>query len=492
MQSSSHPRPQAPAYAEKTNSYNEPTECVTDDKVKSSGATVTELVADFAASTTYDDIPSAALSEAKRLLLDTVGVTLAAAPATGAQALVDYIRSEGAEPTSTVVGTRVKSSPGLAAFANGTMAHMLEYDETAISSHSHVSCALVPALLALGEQRDSSGRELLTAYVVGWEVAATLGRAVRDGIYEQGWHPVGTIGTVASAVACARLLSLEEGAIRTAIGIAASLGAGLKSNSGTDAKPMHAGNAARHGVVAAELAQRGLTASHSVLEGDGGYLQSLVGGAAIVEPPPHESWDILTGAAYKLHPCVGISHPAIDAAIELRRDAVPDVDEIARIDLHVPAFMTGPFFESEPSTALEAKFSIEYAVAAALVDGRVGLAQFTEDAIRRPDVRRLMRLVQFRPTDEPPDRAEKLVSAAMASPQTVAITLRDGTTHARTCTFWRGRPENPATTSELVAKFHECASLVLGKEARDRVVTLCAAFDDLESVRPFASSLASA
>jgi 2-methylcitrate dehydratase PrpD len=279
------------------------------------------VVADFIATAR---VPADARARAGMAFRDTLGVMLAGAAEPAAR-IAQAMAAEEGRGACSVIGTGVQTSAGQAALANGVAAHALDYDDMCFVSLAHPSCALVPALLAAGELMHASPVALQDAYVVGFEVECRLGEVMNPRHYDQrGWHCTSSIGTVGAAAAAARVLGLEADATRHALGIAASSACGLKENIGTMVKPLHAGLAARNGLLAAQLAQRGFTASAQALDGPQGYLHAMDSERPTLEPAVASlgaRWEIIaTGVTVKLYPSCAATHPPLDAIRGLARD----------------------------------------------------------------------------------------------------------------------------------------------------------------------------
>ncbi|MDO8613485.1 MAG: MmgE/PrpD family protein, partial [Dehalococcoidia bacterium] len=281
---------------------------------------VGERLARFVAET--QRVPEDAILQARRAVLDTLGVALAGSREESARAVVDWLRDQGGRPEAAVLGRALRLPAADAALANGIAAHALDFDDVSLSMRGHPSAPLLPAVLALGEAAGSSGRDLLTAFVLGFEVEAKLGRAIGAPHYALGWHATSTLGTLGAAAAGARLLRLDAGRTQMTLGIAASLASGLQQNFGSMTKPLHAGWAARGGVVAAQLAARGFSADAEAIEGPSGFLRAMSGGAEPDLTPFDalgEPFEIVTpGVGVKLYPCCYAVHRSLDAVLALR------------------------------------------------------------------------------------------------------------------------------------------------------------------------------
>ena len=278
---------------------------------------VTSAVATIADFVANGVVTAAARERAATAFKDTCGVMLAGAVEPAARMMQSMAEDEGAGKCL-VIGTHLRTSPGFAALANGVAAHSLDYDDMCFVSLAHPSCALVPVILAAGEIVQANGPAILDAYIVGFELECRLGNVMNPRHYHQrGWHCTSSIGTVGAAAAAARVLGLDAQAVQHALGIAASSASGLKENLGTMVKPLHAGMAARNGLMAAHLAQRGFTSSPQALDGPQGYLAAMDSEHATLDIAAADlgiRWEILdTGVTVKLYPSCAATHPPLDA-----------------------------------------------------------------------------------------------------------------------------------------------------------------------------------
>src|SRR6266853_4064665 len=350
----------------------------------------TSMLAEFITKSRLEDCPEAALHGARRAILDCLGVMLAGSIEPAARILQQVAQAEGGLPLATVVGTGRRTGAVWAALCNGTAAHALDFDDTNFALMGHPSAPVLAASLAAGELALADGRALLHAFLLGFEVETTLAEVINPAHYEKGFHATGTLGTMGAAAAAARLLGLDAAQTRTALAIAATQASGLKENFGTMTKPFHAGHAARSGVLSALLAREGFTASEQAIEGPQGYLAVLSAGKR--EESALEQlgapWKILTtGVAVKPYPSCACTHSIIDSALELQRahDIAPE--QVERVTVGVGASVPRILIHSNPRNGLEAKFSGEFSVAAALCEGRVGIQTFQDDKAQDSAIR---------------------------------------------------------------------------------------------------------
>jgi len=406
--------------------------------------------------------PDAARATATRALLDTVGVILAGASEPAARIVQRVVAGEG-PGACRVLGTSLTVSTANAALANGTAAHAHDFDDMCFVSLAHPSAPLVAAALAAAEAAHASGAALLDAYVVGFEIEGRLGRAMNPRHYQRGWHCTSTIGTLGATAAVCRLRGLDRVATNHALAIAASEASGLKENFGSMVKPLHAGLAARSAILAADLAAAGMTASLSAIDGPQGFLAAFDSATLTLDELVADlgsRWEILeTGITVKLYPSCAATHPALDAVLDLRRAGGFHAADVTSVDVGVDPITPTVLLYEAPANALEAKFSMPFCLAAAIVDGRVGLDTFDDARVHDPAIADMRRRIVMR-VDETLD-----TSAPPLTQAHVAVHLRDGRTLTASANGARGYHERPASDQELAEKFLGCASRALDASA---------------------------
>ena len=448
--------------------------------------TILEILAEHIAATAYDALPPEAAHWARTAILDTVGVTLAGAGEPCA-AIVAGVTGSGAG-ACLIFGSGRRAAPLDAALINGTAAHALDFDDVSNSMGGHPSAPLVPALFALGEVLDSTGQDFVTAYVAGFETETRIARGVNFHHYEKGWHPTATLGVFGAAAACCRLMRLDAARTATALAIAASLAAGIKANFGTMTKPLHVGHTARDGLFAALLARDGFSANSGALEHKRGFLEVFNGAgnydAARIVAEWGRPWDIVSpGLGIKQHPCCGSTHPAVDALLALRREHELPPDRIERIDSWTHPRRLAHTNRPDPQSGLDAKFSVQYCLARAVLQGRIVLEDFEGERFRDADARTLMRRVYAAPhPDMGPDSTEHLGAE-------VRVTLRDGQVLTQRIGAALGRgPDNPLPQSALLGKFRNCAGRALPEAKVAVLQDLLLRLDEQRSVRTIAAA----
>ena len=446
--------------------------------------TVTEQLATWVVEVAPDDVPAVGTERVRNLVLDSLGNQFAGMAVATGRLLSDWVRAQGGTPTCTVTAQDFRTTPSLATLLNGAASHALENDDIATFS-SHPNSPLTASALAVGEQLGSSGRELVLAWMVGWEVTAQtmkvcLGPRGNE-LINRGWFNQGFQETLGVAALASRLHGLDVDQTRMALGHAASAMAGMMKNRGTDTKGFSAGSAAMHGVIAAELAAMGFTADPDILDGDIGVARLL----GLEQGDPERildglgSWDLATrGSTIRLHACCGASHWSMDALQQLLRRRPVAPEDIEAIEVEIPEFLTDMVPNHDPVTGLAAKYSLEYSLATIALDGRAGVHQFTDEAVNRPEARALMGRVTTVPVP---------VTGPLQS--RVVLTLAGGEQLEESVSRAHGNPADPLTQEEIVAKFEECAAATSAEAQRARIVDLCGRLETLDDVGELADAI---
>ena len=453
----------------------------------SSADGLTGRLARFAAGLRFADLPAAAVERAKASMLDAVGCALAGSVTHDAMPVAAMAAAEGGAPVAQVFGRDLRLPPAAAALANGAAGHALDFDDSSPPMIGHPSVSLVSALLALAERDGASGEAVIAAYAAGLEAAARLGRHLNPAHYAAGWHATATLGTLGAAVGAASLLGLDADRIRMAIGIAASSAGGIRKNFGSAVKPLHAGFAARNGVVAALLAHHGLEADGAALDGERGFIDVFRGEGSPDFSQVTFGGDqplelVASGVGIKRYACCGCTHSALDALLELRAAHSPSPDAVARIHCTMNALVPDILVHRRPTTPAQAKFSMEYCLAVGLIDGDCGIEQFTAARVGDPAVQALLR------------RVETSVDSAIVYrngvyPGTVTVELRDGTVLRRHAEEAKGHPDRPLSIDDLRRKFLSCARIALPAERAAEAFGALAALERCRDIRTLAPLL---
>jgi 2-methylcitrate dehydratase PrpD len=341
----------------------------------------------------------------------------------------------------------------------------------------------LPALFALAETRAVDGCAFVAAYVAGWETETRIARGINFHHYEKGWHPTATIGVFGSTAACCHLLGLAPDVTATALGLAASFSSGVKANFGTMTKPLHVGHASRNGMFAALLAADGFTANAGALEHKQGFLHVFNGAgnfdADAILRDWGQPWDIVQpGVAIKQYPCCGSTHPAVDAMLSLVREHGLTPAMVERVDSWTHPRRLAHTNRPDPQSELDAKFSVQYCLARALLDRRVSLEHFEGDSFRDPAVRGLLPRIHAAP------HPEMLMTSTEHFGAEVRATLTDGRVLTAKVARPLGRgPENPLPIALLEAKFLNCATRALPMDAAEALLTVLRDVDTVVDMR---------
>ena len=418
----------------------------------------TGAIAEFAAGIDFAEAPQRAWQQAAEAFVDTAGVAIAAHQDQGFQALLGTMRPELPAGRSTVLATGERTSPAMAALLNGGAGHALDFDDVADQIYGHPSTVLVPTVLAVAEAAGAHGKDALAGYLLGFDVCCAVAAAMDvRAHYTRGWHSTATIGVLGATAAAARLLELDAGRIRHALGIAASMASGSRQNFGTMTKPLHPGLAARDAVLAANLAANGFTADPEQLSGPLGYLAMYADGGnpGAVATALSDPWALARfGLNVKKYPCCYNMHRTGDAVLDLLREHPVRPEEITEIRLTLEPGGFDPLIHQRPMTGLEGKFSPEYVLAAAVLDGAITLATFQDEAVQRPAAQQLLRKVSRSTSEVPPIGPSQWEFAYSV----VQLHTTDGRTLSHRCDVPRGDCRAPLSKSDLEAKFRDCVS----------------------------------
>jgi 2-methylcitrate dehydratase PrpD len=440
-----------------------------------------DTISNFVSTIGTGDIPPQALRAAKEGMLDCVGVMIAGSNEAAVRLVAESLRSASGENIAPTLPFGRMLDAADAALANGVAAHVLDYDDVGIDGHP--SAVLTPAILAEAWARNAAGEEALSAYMAGYEVWAFLEQIEPGHMHNRGFHPTALWGTLATAAACSRLNRLNADQTSHAIGIAASLASGLVSNFGTMTKSLHAGRAAQSGIVAARLAKAGFTASADALDHPAGFLlaHSPSGSPDLSEReyPLGRIWQLpIQGLNIKRYPMCYATHRSIDGVLALVQQHDVKAKDIARIDVRIGETQLLMLRNHSPRTALEGKFSIEFALAAAVIARRVGLSELSDAFVTRPDVVALMKKVHYTTTNE------IMKDLPFAPKDVVSITLASGSILEHPpIPDAKGSWKLRMTEAELSEKFRDCTEPVLGAASSATLLRFLWKLEEAGSVR---------
>ncbi len=455
--------------------------------------TFAEALATFAAGLSPSALPPEVAEQAHRLLVDTVGVTLAAVPEDFARSARDVVQGLGGPPEATVWGASERVGMGAAVLANGTLAHGLDFDDTLEEAIVHTGCCCVTAALAVGEARHASGAAVLTAIAAGVEVMATVGLVCPGTFHRRGFHPTALCGPFGAAAAAGALLGLSPAQLTQAFGLCGSQASGIIEylTDGSWSKRLHAGWAAHSGLVAALLARAGFGGPRTVFEGSHGFYRAF--GGEVPDPGRLASladglgrdWAILR-LMFKAYPCGSINQPYMDCAARIR--STPGFDPAAIREV-VCRTAEGPVHrlweplaeKRRPATGYGAKFSLPYCLALVLVEGEARVEGFSEAKIRDPRLLALAEKVRY------------VVDPTLPYPRRftghVQVTLADGRVLEESQDAPRGGPEQPLGREELRAKFRANAARALPPRQVEELLERLTAIASESDVGATASAL---
>jgi len=434
----------------------------------------------------------------KRSILDGIGLALAGNAAESGRIVRTYLKSLGipTDKGATVIGSAMKMPARFAAFANGIAIHADDYDDTQLAVAkdrvygllTHPTAPALPPVLALGEIGNRTGLDVLTAYQLSVEAETKISEAINPRHYDHGFHSTATIGAIAAAAGAARMMGLNLEQTRRALGIGASQSAGLRENFGTMTKPFHPGRSAESGIVAAEFAKMGWTATPIVLEAGRGFFKAAGGGydPAAIEGKLGSPWSFASpGVSIKPHPSGSLTHPGMGLILELIRSHDIRPELVAKVKVGTNRHMPNALIHHRPQNELQAKFSMEFCMAILLLERRAGLAEFTDKVVNRPNVQRMIEKIEFSVHPE----AEAAGYEKMTT--IIDIELTDGRKIGGRADFGKGSPANPMTDDELAGKFRECAAWgKLPKASADKVVDMVFGLEKLKSIRELTKLLA--
>ncbi len=417
----------------------------------------------FIHKTEYKDLPVEVVKAAKPAILDLLGVAIAGSQEPSGKIIGEMVKQTKSIPEATVIGGGFKASCSAAALANATAGHVLDWDDCLDFPDvglAHPTTSIIPAVLALGEKLHISGKDLITAYVLGLEVYAKIGLLRRKAYHSgSGWEWTGVLGVMGSAAAVSKILKLDEKKTEMALGIAASSAGGLTRNFGTMAGHLHSGNAARNGIEAAVLADMGYNGVENVIEVPSGFYNLFAGtDVPLTDEVMRENinalgnpWNIIEpGLMFKAFPIAHISHFGVEAALQLREKYPFDWQKIEEIEFRIPPFIQRAVWYKDPQTGIQGKFGLGYCLCRALVQGKINITDFTDTAVNDPAIRQLMSKIKWA-------GLEQDAGVGPFGCQEIVLKMKDGNTCNCKVEHPRGEPQNPLTHEQSEAKFRDCA-----------------------------------
>lgn len=459
--------------------------------MKAEDTRITEEVANFVVNAEHKDFSADIQRIAKRCIIDGLGVIFAGSTEPCVRIICDYVLSLEGKKESTILGKRKNKAPAhLAALINGTAGHAMDWDDTALSATPDRYALLHPTMpplaagLAMGEKLNRSGQDFLTAFLIGFEVECKMAEAIAPEHWERGFHTSNTCGIFGATTTAARLMGLTVEQVRSAIGLAASMAAGVKVNHGTMAKPLHMGRAAESGVISAHLAAHGFKAHPSALEGPKGFFHAFAGGfdPATISGKLGRPYSIIyPGVSIKPYPCGVVGHPGMDAmlALVIQHDIQPhDIEHIKVATGSNILGPKGPLRYKKAQTGLEGKFCVPFQMASMIIRRKAGVAEFTDEFVQSPAVQEMMDRIET--AVDPQIEAlgqDKIVSV-------IEVRLKDGRLlHGRSAEHYRGGPHAPLSKKELVEKFNDTTRHILSPDQARKLLDTIESLERLDSIR---------
>jgi len=440
--------------------------------VKNLNPRVTDNLVRFVVDTGYPDLPNEVVEQSKACFMDSLGVALAGSKELPIRLLTDLMVEMGGNKQATILGKGLKTSVLNATLINGTASHVLDFDDFYQLGRVHVAASLVPAILSIAEWKHLSGKDAVTAFVLGFDVEARIADVVGPSIADRGWHATSCLGTFGSAVAAGKLLGLTVEQMTRTMGIAGVQLAGLIHAFGTMSKSFQVGNSAANGVLAALLGQRGFTSGEDILGAEKGIfnIYQITKGLEQVDDNLGKDYRVLNNG-FKPYASCASTHPLIDAALELRRKTKVRPEEIAEIRCQVWPRVLITVNNQEPQTGLEGKFSVQHCIAVAFAEGEADLTKFTDAKVNTPeliDLRRKVTLI--------PDAMLSQIEAV------VVVKTKDGQVYEQKIVCVKGNPGNPIRLEELENKFRSLACLALPKDNVERILKLLKELDKIKDI----------
>jgi len=416
---------------------------------------------------------------ASKCLIDSLACAFAAYKEPAIEKLMQAYLENPPSVGSSVIGYAQLARADDAALLNGSMISLQLFDDNQAQMRGHPSGPLLPAVLAVAEEVNASIDQALDAFVIGYELECRLGMLLNPAHYELGWHATATQGTFAATIACAYLLQLNLEQTQHALGIAASMASGIRRNFGTMTMSFHSGLAASNGVKAARLAKRGFTADTQIFDGPmniGEVFSKEWSAEALGADLKHwgEPFVIIhPGQTFKLYPCGRPPLFAVDCVVELQKKHQLKLSDIDKIICDVSYMYPRTLIHSRPENGLQGKTSLEYCIACALLDQRPVLASFTDEAVKRPQIARLIDLIEVRVPPHLSEDVEAVRKAPFEQPVTLTVRHKSGQIFVETTAFHKGSPENPASQRDLDQKFHDCLSPWISLTRIQQILEIC-------------------
>lgn len=430
----------------------------------------TEKLSDFVVKSVINDFPVEVVEMAKKCFLDWVGVTIGGMEDPSVALLMQFIREMGGQRQSTILGYGVRTNVLNAALVNGMMSHVLDFDDAFSGVRTHPSVPLIPALFAVGEHMKSTGKDLIAAFVTGFEVTIRIGLALGKVYYDNGWHATPVLGRFGAAAGVGKLINLNTEQMCVAFGLAATQAGGLRDVFGTMGKSYHAGKAAMDGVSSSLLAKRGFTAPADILSEGSGFATvfSPEYNPEMITDSLGSEYHILNNS-FKAYAACLLVHPVIDGLITLREEHHLNPEKVESVRLEVAPLNMKVAGNPEPKDGVEAKFSLHFGAAIAIIRGNAGNSIFTDETVYDQLVTHLMKRITV-----------SVDSSLGETEARVAVVLKDGTHCFKHVVAPKGDPANPLTFDELEEKFRNLTEKKISTKQSNGIVEMIMNLEKLE------------
>lgn len=439
---------------------------------------LTKTIAQFVTKTNNSDIPPIVYEHAKIAFLDWFAVTLAGKDEPLVLKLIHFAGLLGGHKQASILGHGLRTNVSMAALINGSASHALDYDDTMKAFMGHPSVTLFPSLLALSEWKEKSGMPFLTAYIIGLQVGAFIGICLGLKHFSAGWHATSTVGRLASAAGCAKLLGLDEQQTLYTLGIAGTQASGLQRVFGTMCKPFHAGRASQIGLEAALLGAESFTCAEDILEGAGGFFQIFKGrenNEAIGSLG--KTWDI-EGLVQKYHASCHFTHSPTEALLDIVNTHGIRAKDIRFIKAYVSQMALNTLRKGVPRTGLEGKFSLQYCMANAILRARTGMEAFTDEKVRDPEVQDLMEKITL-------ERAQNM----NWTESRVEVKLNSGEVYSKFFDALKEIPKLDQRKTRTRNKFIDLCCPIMGHGRSEELMKFIFSIEKLDNVKTFLERL---
>lgn len=434
---------------------------------------VTEKLSKFVYETEFKDLPPEVVHEAKRSLVNILGVGIGAANHESVDIILDFAREIGGKQSNTIWGRNEKADILFSTLINGFTSHIMDFDDTHLGIMMHPSAPVAPVIFGIGDQMGLDGQELLLSFILGVEVECKIGKGIYPHQHEYGWHFTGVLGHIGAAVTAAKLLKLNVSQIAQAIGLAGTQASGFAEMIGTMSKFFNSGKASMNGLLSAKLVQKGFTSIENIIEAKRGFAKAFASSKhdlSKITAGLGKEYEILKNS-YKPFACGIVAHPSIDGMIRIRKKYNIMPDQIEAVECIVHPYVPVPMGKKDPQTGLESRFSTYHCIAVAFIDGTAGPAQFSD--ARATD----SKIIKLR------DKVSLTVKNDIRKDEAIVkVKLSDGTIIEEHVEHAIGSIDNPVSDEHLSKKFQNTASLTLSNSKINKLLDLIWNFDKLSNL----------